>query len=147
MIGLQPDPPLGELDSIAALGAWASSYTERPDVREGGCSFGSLAAEVSRGDLDARDEVAAGFERRRDLFERGLTVIRGRSELRPSADPCQLAYALMAAFQGGLLLAQSAHDLTSLRGALDAAIDRAASFAPCPRQPASGRRPEPGLAS
>ncbi|HEY1818479.1 MAG TPA: TetR/AcrR family transcriptional regulator [Trebonia sp.] len=146
MIGLQRDPPLGELDSIAALRAWASSYTERPDVCEGGCSFGSLAAEISKGDLDARDEIAAGFDRWRDLFERGLTVMRGRGELRRSADPRQLAYALMAAFQGGMLLAQSTHDLTPLRDALDAAIGHVASFAPRPRQPASNRRPEPGQA-
>jgi AcrR family transcriptional regulator len=144
MIGLHRDPPLGELDSIAALRAWARSYTERADACKGGCSFGSLAAEISKGDLDARDDIAAGFDRWRDMFEQGLAAMRGRGELRRGADARQLAHALMAAFQGGMLLAQSAHDVTPLRDALDAAIDHVASFAP--RQPASGRRLEPGLA-
>ncbi|HEY6494961.1 MAG TPA: TetR/AcrR family transcriptional regulator [Trebonia sp.] len=141
MIGLQRDPPLGELDSVAALRAWANSYTERPDVCAGGCSFGSLAAEIIKSDLNALDEIGAGFDRWRDLFERGLTAMRGRGELRRSADPRQLAYALMAAFQGGMLLAQSTHDATPLRDALNVTIDYIASFAPRPRQPASGRRP------
>jgi AcrR family transcriptional regulator len=141
MIGLQRDPPLGELDSIPALRAWATSYTDRPDVCEGGCSFGSLAAEISKGDLDARDEVAAGFDRWRDLFERGLTAMRDRGELRRSADPRQLAHALMAAFQGGMLLTQSAHDPTPLRDALNAAIDHVTTYTPRPHQhPPASRR-------
>jgi AcrR family transcriptional regulator len=134
MIGLQRDPPLGELDSIAALRAWADSYTERPDVCAGGCSFGSLAAEIIKSDLDGRDEITAGFDRWRDLFERGLTAMLARGELRRSADPRQLAYALMAAFQGGMLLAQSVDDPVPLRDALNAAIDHVASFAPRARQ-------------
>jgi TetR/AcrR family transcriptional repressor of nem operon len=134
MIGLQRDPPLGELDSIAALRAWADSYVERPGACAGGCSFGSLAAEAIKSDLDVRDEITAGFDRWRDLFERGLSAMRARGELRRTADPRQLAYTLMAAFQGGMLLAQSAQDTTPLRAALGAAIDHIASLAPRQRQ-------------
>src|SRR3954451_14942375 len=46
MMGLRQDPPTGPLDSMAALRAWADSYLRRPEVVVGGCSFGSLAAEV-----------------------------------------------------------------------------------------------------
>jgi TetR/AcrR family transcriptional repressor of nem operon len=136
MIGLQRDPPLGELDSIAALRAWAASYTERPDICAGGCSFGSIAAEIIKSDLDVHDEITAGFDRWRDLFERGLTAMRASGELR-RADPRQLAYTLMAAFQGGMLLAQAARDPAPLRAALDTAIDHIASFAARPRHPAA----------
>jgi AcrR family transcriptional regulator len=139
MIGLQRDPPLGELDSVAALRDWAGSYTRRSDICTGGCSFGSLAAEIMKSDLDVRDEVAAGFDRWRELFERGLAAMRDRGELRRAADPTQLAYALMAAFQGGMLLTQSVRDVTPLRDALNAAIEQVASLAPRPRQPAVGR--------
>ena len=124
MIGLQRNPPLGELDSVSALRAWADSYTQGADIRSGGCSFGSLAAEVMKSDLDVQDEIAAGFGRWRDLFERGLTAMHNRGDLRRTADPGELAYALMAAFQGGMLLSQSAHDVGPLRTALAAAIDR-----------------------
>jgi TetR/AcrR family transcriptional regulator, transcriptional repressor for nem operon len=128
MIGLQRDPPLTELDSISALRAWADSYVERPDVCTRGCSFGSLAAEVIKSDLDVHDEIAAGFDRWRELFQRGLAAMVARGELRSSADPVRLAYMLMAAFQGGMLLAQSAQDTAPLRAALTAAIDHVASF-------------------
>ncbi|MCL2584397.1 MAG: TetR/AcrR family transcriptional regulator [Streptosporangiales bacterium] len=136
MIGLHRDPPLGELDSIEALRAWAASYTGNDDVCMGGCSFGSLAAEVMKSDLAVGDEIAAGFGRWRDLFQRGLTVMRERGELRRGADPAQLAYVLMAAFQGGMMLAQAAQEVAPLRAALDAAIDHVASFS---------ARPRPGL--
>lgn len=130
MIGLQRDPPLGELDSIAALRAWAISYTERPDICAGGCSFGSLAAEIMKSDLRVHDEITAGLDRWRNLFERGLTAMRARGELRRTADPRELAYSLMAAFQGGMLLAQSAQDVTPLHAALGAAIDHIATYTP-----------------
>src|ERR1700753_3464092 len=53
MIGLHRDPPLGELDSLDALRAWADSCVQREDVCAGGCSFGSLAAEIMKSDLHA----------------------------------------------------------------------------------------------
>jgi TetR/AcrR family transcriptional repressor of nem operon len=137
MIGLHRDPPVGELDSIPALRAWAGSYTDRSDPNLGGCTFGSLAAEVIKSDFGIHDEVASGFDRWRDLFERGLTAMRERGDLRRSADPRQLAYALMAAFQGGMLLSQSARDPAPLREALNAAVDHVASFAP--RRRGAGR--------
>jgi TetR/AcrR family transcriptional repressor of nem operon len=92
-----------------------------------------------KSDLDVRDEIAAGSGRWRDLFERGLTAMHNRGDLRRTADPGELAYALMAAFQGGMLLSQSAHDVGPLRTALAAAIDHVASYAPRPHR----RRPGP----
>jgi TetR/AcrR family transcriptional repressor of nem operon len=140
MIGLHRNLPPGELDSVAALRAWADSYTQRADFSIGGCSFGSLAAEVMKSDLDVRDEIAAGFGRWHNLFERGLTAMQERGDLRRTANPGELAYALMAAFQGGMLLSQSIQDVTPLRAALTAAIDHVASYAP-------RRRPHPSIPS
>jgi TetR/AcrR family transcriptional regulator, transcriptional repressor for nem operon len=140
MIGLHRVPPLGELDSVGALRDWADWYGAEFDVRSGGCSFGSLAAEIMKSDLRVHDEIAAGFDRWRDLFERGLVTMRERGELRRSADPRQLAYALMAAFQGGMLLTQSAQDPTPMREALNAAVDHVASFAPRQRRAPAATR-------
>ena len=122
MMGLREDPPRGPLDSMAALRAWADTYLGNPDVVAGGCSFGSLAAEVLKSDLDVNDAIAEGFARWRAQFRDGLTAMRARGELRPDADPDQLATSLMAAFQGGLLLTQAARDVQPLREALDAAL-------------------------
>ena len=45
------------------------------------------------------------------------------------ADPTRLAYLLLSAFQGGMLLAQVARDITPLKEALQAAIDYVQTFA------------------
>jgi AcrR family transcriptional regulator len=128
MLGLREKPPRGPLDSVAALRGWADSYIRRRDVISGGCSFGSLAAEVLKSDLDVADAIADGFGRWRAQFTEGLTAMRDRGQLRPDADVDQLATSLMAAFQGGLLLTQAAHDVQPLREALDAALAYVASF-------------------
>jgi TetR/AcrR family transcriptional regulator, transcriptional repressor for nem operon len=128
MMGLRNDPPRGTLDSMAALRAWADSYLGRPEIVAGGCSFGSLAAEVLKSDLDVSDAIADGFARWRAQFRDGLTAMRDRGDLRPDADPDQLATSLMAAFQGGLLLTQAARDAQPLREALDAALAYVESF-------------------
>lgn len=130
MMGLREDPARGPLDTMAALRAWADSYIRRPEVVTGGCSFGSLAAEVLKSDLDVGDAVAEGFARWRAQFNDGLSAMRDRGRLRPDADVDQLATSLMAAFQGGLLLTQAARDVQPLRQALDAALAHVASFAP-----------------
>jgi TetR/AcrR family transcriptional regulator, transcriptional repressor for nem operon len=127
MMGLRDDPPRGPLDNMAALRAWADTYLENPDVVAGGCSFGSLAAEVLKSDLDLRDAIAEGFARWRAQFRDAFIAMRNRGQLRPDADPDQLATALMAAFQGGLLLTQAARDVQPLREALDAALTYVAS--------------------
>jgi hypothetical protein len=46
-----------------------------------------------------------------------------RGELGPEADPDALAYALLAAAQGGYLLTQAHRDARGLQAALGAAID------------------------
>jgi TetR/AcrR family transcriptional regulator, transcriptional repressor for nem operon len=97
-------------------------------VVTGGCSFGSLAAEVLKSDLDVGDAIADGFSRWRSQFIDGLTAMRDRGHLRPDADVDQLATSLMAAFQGGLLLTQGARDVQPLRQALDAALAYVDSF-------------------
>ncbi|MBW8707514.1 putative HTH-type transcriptional regulator YxaF [Streptomyces sp. MBT84] len=122
-------PDLGELDSFVALRRWADSYIASQDMVRGGCTFGSLAAEVVKADPSHRDAVADGFERWQELFRRGLGAMRERGELRPEADPVALAHLLAAAFQGGALLDQAADDSTPLRDALYGALAYIESFA------------------
>ena len=45
--------------------------------------------------------------------------MQARGELHPAADPDTVAVALLAAYQGGILLANARGDLTPLRRALD----------------------------
>jgi hypothetical protein len=81
-------------------------------------------------DLEVHDEIAAGFDRWREVFRSGLHAMRDRHELRRTADPDQLATVLMAAFQGGMLLTQAARDAAPLREALYGAIAYVESYAP-----------------
>lgn len=128
MMGLRETPPRGPLDTVDALRAWADSSLALENIRDGGCSFGSLAGEIMKTDLDVHDEIAAGFDRWGEVFRAGLRAMRDRGDLRPDADPDRLAHVLMAAFQGGMLLTQGVRDTAPLRDALDSAIDHIRSF-------------------
>jgi AcrR family transcriptional regulator len=126
------EPQFGRLDSIAALRLWAHTYVDRDDMVPGGCSFGSLAAEVIKTGPALRSEVAVGFDRWADLFRSGLRSMKDRGELNSAADPEQLAAMLMAAFQGGMLLDQAAGDTTALRHALTGVVSYIETFAVAP---------------
>jgi hypothetical protein len=66
-------------------------------------------------------------------WTRTITTVLGRMRdagvLRPEAEPDALATGLVAAFQGGLLLARMTRDATSVKIALDMAVDRIKEFA------------------
>lgn len=136
--GLSRVSPSGGLDSLAALRRWADSWTQREEAWQGGCRFGALASEVLKSDLDLKDDVAAGFARWKAIFRDGLTAMRAQGELRADADPGRLASVLLAAFQGGMLLAQAEHSVAPLSAALDGAVAYISSFAasPIPSSPA-----------
>jgi TetR/AcrR family transcriptional regulator, transcriptional repressor for nem operon len=133
VVALSRVSPSGELDSLSALRLWADFYTRREEAWQGGCRFGSLASEVLKSDLDLKDDVAAGFQRWKGIFRDGLAAMRAQGELRDDADPGRLASVLLAAFQGGMLLAQAERSVAPLSAALDGAIAYVSSFAADPR--------------
>ena len=57
------------------------------------------------------------------------TAYSGSAASAPRPIPTQLANLLLAAFQGGMLLAQVARDIAPLKDALQAAIDYVETFA------------------
>lgn len=58
----------------------------------------------------------------------GLRRMQDEGSLRPDADPGNLATGLMAALQGGYLLAQTEHDVRPMEVALDMALDHVKSY-------------------
>lgn len=131
VIRVHQAPELGELDRFEALEVWAElniASLERRDC-EGGCSYGSLAGELVECDPTMRSDLAAGFARWAELFRHGLNLMRDRGELRPDADPDQLTWALLAALQGGMLLAQTERDSAPLRAALQSVLEYVRSYA------------------
>jgi TetR/AcrR family transcriptional repressor of nem operon len=110
-------PRLDGLATRADLRAWGdelvAAYEQRDDpVR---CPLGALAAELAEGDPEARAALERGFARWVDALAAGLRRI-------DAAEPERLATALLAAYQGGLLLSQVRGDLDPLRTALDLAL-------------------------
>ncbi len=131
ILAFHDDPQLGQFDSFAALRRWADLAIERQRRQNcvGGCRFGSLAGELAETDQDLRGELAKGFDRWEALLAGGIRLMRDRGELRPDADPGQLALSLLAAHQGGLLLTQVKRDPAPLEAALAGALDHVRSFA------------------
>jgi AcrR family transcriptional regulator len=123
-------PWLIRIDSLAGIRAWRDhqvSVMRRRECR-GGCQLGSLASELSDLDPAARLDLAATFGRWISAFRDGLQAMQDRGELRADADADQLACALLAAAEGGLLLAKTLRDVAPLEAALDTVIDRIASL-------------------
>ena len=124
------EPLLARLDSLDALRAWRDQAVaiERKLNYRGGCPIGSLAGELAECDQGAREEIAAGFARWEASIGAGIEAMHERGELPATIDPDQLALALLAAHQGGLLLTQVRRDTGALEAALDAMIDHVAEL-------------------
>ncbi|MCW2521880.1 MAG: putative TetR-family transcriptional regulator [Frankiales bacterium] len=135
-------PRLGKLDSLEALRLWADLNIEKAVALDlqGGCSFGSLAAELAESDARMRADLAAGYDRWAAVMRSGLAAMRRRGVLRTDAKPDVLASVLMAAHQGGSLISQTKRDVKPLRDALDAALEYVYSFAVDGVQPPRPRR-------
>ncbi len=119
------DPHLRHVDSIAGLRSWCQAIVAVQQLRRGvgGCPVGSLASELSDASEDARVLLAESFRTWEARLETGLTAMQGKGELRAEAVPADLAAAIMAALQGGLLLTQTTRDTRHLRLSLDMALD------------------------
>lgn len=120
-------PLFGRLDSMAGLRQWADAlveYQRRMQCR-GGCPIGSIGGEVAENNPEARLAVASGFLRWEEAIRAGLTAMHARGEL--DADPNDLALAVLAALQGGLLLAQIQRQVKPLEVALGTILDHVES--------------------
>lgn len=122
---------LQRLDSIRGLELWRDAVVERNALRNGanGCELGSLALELADQDEEARQALARHFATWQGLLAQGIDKMRENGTLRQDADPNTLAAGLMAALQGGYLLAQTARDVEPMRIALDMAISHVRTLA------------------
>lgn len=116
-------------DTLDGFRKWAAFYVGYERAYQEGCSLGSLASEIVKTDLDVHAELASAFDQWRDIFAEAIHHLQRRGTMSADADPVQLANLLLAAFQGGMLLAQVAGDITPLKDALHAAIDHVQTFA------------------
>lgn len=125
---------LESVNSIRGLQLWRDGVVQRNALRNGayGCELGALASELADQDEAARLTLEDHFRTWHGLLAAGLARMVEAGALRPDADPEALATGLMAALQGGYLLAQTARDVAPMQIALDMAIAHVASFAVAP---------------
>lgn len=132
VLGAQ-QPHLEALDSLPAIRAWRDAIVRLNEaVHCRGCPLGSLASELANDSEHARQRLAASFAMWCDRIERGLGKMRERGELAASADPHELALALLAAVEGGLLLAKTTRSSRPLEIALDMAVGHVARHVTTP---------------
>jgi TetR/AcrR family transcriptional regulator, transcriptional repressor for nem operon len=142
-------PFLGALDSIEAIRAWRDLFVDLEHTLEckGGCPLGSLADELAEVSAAYRKDLAKGFSQWEGAIRDGIGAMCSRGELPRDADPDQLALALLAAVQGGLLLTKVRRNTAPLEAVLDAMIDYLESLTPSPRARRTNRRRRPNARS
>jgi TetR/AcrR family transcriptional regulator, transcriptional repressor for nem operon len=85
------------------------------------CPLGSLVPQLDD-DNAAREALKAGFTQWEALLAEGLRRVADSGGLISGADPAVLAGGLLAAYQGGMLLADVTGDVESLRRALNTVV-------------------------
>ena len=121
---------LGRLSSFSGLVRWRNALIQANALQNGayGCALGSMANELSDQDEQARTLLADLFKTWEGLIATGLERMQVKGALKPDADPGQLAIGLMAALQGGYLLANAAHDVRPMEVAIDQALEHLESY-------------------
>jgi AcrR family transcriptional regulator len=118
-------PQLDQVGSLRDLERWRDSlvtgHRERDEPYR--CPIGALANELACRSDDARQSLSAVFARWQGLLADGFARMRESGELDPGADPGELAVAVIAALQGGYLLAETMQDERPFAVALDMALD------------------------
>lgn len=129
VLGAQ-DEFLGHLDSIKALRRWRDLLVriQRGLGCEGGCPLGTLSTEIAEISTEFRLDLNRAFTRWEEGIRSGLRAMHDRGELRKDANPNQLATALLAAVQGGLLLTQVRRNTKPLEAAVDAMLEHIESL-------------------
>jgi AcrR family transcriptional regulator len=117
-----------DLGSPEGLRAWRDMVVAQVKGTQGrgGCPLGSLAGQLAETDPRARAQIAAGFEQWSAAIGDGLRNLHTAGHLPAGTDPDDLAVTLLAALQGGLLLAQVQHDTRPLETAVDTLLALAA---------------------
>jgi TetR/AcrR family transcriptional regulator, transcriptional repressor for nem operon len=94
-----------------------------------GCPIGSLASDVADHEEGARGQVVDAFAAWEGLLAAAFERMRASGELRADASPTDLATAVLASLEGGMLLSQTRRDIASLRIAVAASLVFVRTFA------------------
>ena len=121
---------LARLKSMSGLRRWRDALVQGAALQGGayGCALGNLVAELADQDDHARTALSKHFATWEGLLAAGFRRMQDDGTLPANADADALATGLMAALQGGYLLAQANHDVAPMATALDMALARIESL-------------------
>lgn len=127
-------PTLESMSTAADVRAWCDEVVafhaaSAPNIR---CPIGSLIHQLRDDDVAARRALVSGFTRWEQLLATGLQRVDDAGDLNKGSDAYTLASALLAAYQGGVLLANATGDVAPLRRALRGVVDAALAGQPRP---------------
>jgi AcrR family transcriptional regulator len=122
------------VDSLSGLERWCRAILQRVTARRGamGCELGALSTELSDHDEAARIDLEAHLTAWISLLTAALERMKANGTLTGDADPRKLATGIMAALQGGFLLALAARDPAPMEVALTLAMDSVRAHATPP---------------
>jgi TetR/AcrR family transcriptional regulator, transcriptional repressor for nem operon len=120
---LAEQPSLQLIESWDGIDAWAAEILRAQSAPGGpfACPLGTIAAEL-KNDEAFRPILDAAFRRWEAPLARGLQKMQDRGDLVAEANPARLATTVIAALQGGMLLARVRGELGPLQDALELAV-------------------------
>lgn len=127
IVGNQRQAGIGSAGGLEAWRDMVIAQAKSTGAR-GGCPLGSLGGQLAETDPQARAQLAAGFERWSATISDGLRALHAAGRIPAGIDPDDLAVTLLAALQGGLLLAQVQRDTRPLETAFDTLLSLAGLF-------------------
>jgi AcrR family transcriptional regulator len=117
--------------TLTGLRRWRDALVQANALQDGsyGCALGGMSIELSDIDERSRAALSETFKAWERLLVETLARLQKLGVLTQEANPEALGTGLLAALQGGYLLAQSAHDSKPMGIALDMALDHIETFA------------------
>jgi TetR/AcrR family transcriptional regulator, transcriptional repressor for nem operon len=121
-----------DLSTLQGIREWRNLTVARVEARhgQGGCPIGSLGGQLAETDEVGRVELEVAFDHWERAFRHGLETMQSEGRLSSAADASELATALLAAAEGGMLLAQVRRDARPLKVAIDSVLKLIQTFVP-----------------
>jgi AcrR family transcriptional regulator len=113
-----------DFSTLEGLCDWRDSVVAFVEARHGrgGCPIGSFCAQLAETDKTGRRELSAAFDHWERAFRTGFKAMQSEGRLSAAADTSELATALLAATEGGMVLAQVRRDAEPLKVAIDSIL-------------------------
>jgi len=122
---------LAEVTTMPGLDTWRDTLVAANRQRgvASGCVLGTMVSQLADRDEYARIQLAGYFAEWRGLVATALRRMQTGGQLRRDADPAELATGLIAALQGGYVLAQASRNVDHMASAIEMALARIRFFA------------------